>query len=388
MGPAADQRPTVKCPQGHLNPAGRQFCQTCGRRIVASAQPVESTPEPHPPDETQRLTSLLATSQQDNQRLQEELAGLRKEIETARANTAPAPPHGVIAELAAKLKDAEQRAEPQLLEWKQRWNSAVEKIGALENSLAASTRELEAHKAQLANPQQEGQTGPAPGSAKQSGQATSKRGIMLVGSLMTILGGAGGFGIDRMMLPSQTQVQATISELKTQLSGQSTTIQKLNTQLDSVTHEAAGFVADLSTAKTDLSAAKTALKKAEADRNETAAGARQSEAAASRLPALLARYPGAKIPENTQGILRWEGEIKTDKGVNVVIDRGVALIASRDGTSSGVSGQALPGVPVVVEPVSQNVYVLEPPRKDQWGRVVFHIDKKGHASVQLRWTVL
>jgi hypothetical protein len=74
--------------------------------------------------------------------------------------------------------------------------------------------------------------------------------------------------------------------------------------------------------------------------------------------------------------------------VNVVIDHGVAVIANHDGTSLSVSGDALPGVPVVVQPASKNVYILEPPRKDQWNRLVFHIDKKGHASVQLIWTVL
>jgi hypothetical protein len=414
MGAAAGQRPTVQCPQGHVNPAGRQFCQICGRRITASDSPPESQ---QPLDEVQRLTSLLASSQQENRRLQDEVTALKSDFESAKVNAAAAVPHGLIAELEAKLKDAEQRAtaaEPHILDLKQRWQAAVEKVGSLEGSLAASLRELDVHKAQLASQQKKDDSG---------GQTGAGRKWIILVTMMTILGGAIGFGVDRVMIPSRSEAQTSVSQLKTQIAEQQGNIQKLTAQLNSVTQEAAAKAADLSeqtaarekaeterndaaarvqklttqlntathdaAAKAaDLSAETAARKKAEAERNEAAAAVRQSQGDANRLASLSARYPGARFPENTHGVLRWEGDIKTDKGVNVVIDHGVAVIANHDGTSLSVSGDALPGVPVVVQPTSKNVYILEAPRKDQWNRVVFHIDKKGHASVQLTWTVL
>src|SRR5579864_2185097 len=112
-----------RCPKGHENPAGRQYCQECGLRIAPpSDRSPHTTPEDPLQEEMRRLETALKIAHDQKKYLELEVEALRNALKDANANVSPATA-AFVAELQNKLRDAEQNhldAEPELLELKQR----------------------------------------------------------------------------------------------------------------------------------------------------------------------------------------------------------------------------------------------------------------------------
>jgi hypothetical protein len=94
------------------------------------------------------LQASLQAAQEENQDLREQVRYLQAELNKVKAAASVKPEHspGVVAELHAKLKSAEEWAatlESETAGWRERWKLAEEKAKSFEERLAAKTRELE-----------------------------------------------------------------------------------------------------------------------------------------------------------------------------------------------------------------------------------------------------
>jgi hypothetical protein len=74
----------ARCPKGHDNPPGRQYCQQCGSKLATP--PLE--PRPPEPSQLERLQQSLDSSKSENQQLLQQIQALSTEIANLKENLA------------------------------------------------------------------------------------------------------------------------------------------------------------------------------------------------------------------------------------------------------------------------------------------------------------
>jgi chromosome segregation ATPase len=135
----------VRCSNcGREIPIGRLFCPFCGHRIVRQQDVPNPKEQPAQSEEAQRLQASLQAAENENQKLQqqlrdqqEELSGAKNESDTHRE--ALDSHRAILRTTQEKLAELE----PQVLEWRQRWNLADQRVRAVESELAARAKDLE-----------------------------------------------------------------------------------------------------------------------------------------------------------------------------------------------------------------------------------------------------
>jgi hypothetical protein len=172
---------------------------------------------------------------------------------------------------------------------------------------------------------------------------------------------------------------------------------QLQAQVDSLTKGSQTGTKALTAAQSQLAAAK-----AEAAKEHSATVAAQEQlsaekshnqqlseraAKASALEAIIAAHPSLNYKGPTQGTITVRFDSKNDKPANISLDH-------LNGSSSGnvriesVSGAQMPGIAVIVEPMTKNVSIASPPsRANGWQKMTLTVQGKGSNEAVLRWSV-
>jgi hypothetical protein len=299
MSPSPNPIPVqnARCPKGHDNPPGRQYCQQCGSRLTTPP------PEPRPPEPSQleRLQQSLDSSKSENQQLLQQILALSTEIANLKENLAAQadkPPSSEVAsEIHARLNVAETKAanlEPQLARLQQLWKAADEKARALESELLSklndsakgdekppssevapeilSRLEVAETKAaslepQLAQLEQLWKSTDEKAKALASELAVLKlrpaqvvqkstAALKWLAGALTVVGSIGGFSVDRLMLHPSAKQKPPVAQVSPDLANSQASARNLKSQLDSandkISQLSAGQTAELAAANKSI----------------------------------------------------------------------------------------------------------------------------------------
>ena len=199
---------------------------------------------------------------------------------------------------------------------------------------------------------------------------------------------------------TSTQLSQTAQDLdkaKQDLAAQAQTNSQLTTQLDASKQSAQSTAEQLSAVKAQLAESKGEAAKEHAAAVETqkqleAEKTRSQQlsvksALASALQATIAAHPYLTYRGPNQGTITIQYNGKNDKPANITLDH--LNSSSESGVKvDSVAGAQLPGVPVVVEPMSKNVSILSPPNSaNGWQKMTIIVQGKNSNKAVLRWTV-
>jgi hypothetical protein len=168
-------------------------------------------------------------------------------------------------------------------------------------------------------------------------------------------------------------------------------VDSLNKALQAASKQAATAQAQLTAARTETTKEHTTVVQAQQEvQGEKARNQQLSEKAgrAAALEAVIAAHPGLNYKGPTQGTITIRFNCKNDKPASIVMDH---LNASPDSSVKveSVLGAQMPGVPVIVEPVTKNVSIAAPPNAaNGWQRMTLNVQGKGSNQAILKWTVL
>ena len=216
--------------------------------------------------------------------------------------------------------------------------------------------------------------------------------------LNTIVSGQGQQRNDLANTATQlSQAAQELDKAKQDLAAQAQTNSQLTTQLDASKQSAQSAAEQLSAVKAQLAESKGVAAKEHAAAVETqkqleAEKARSQQlsvksALASALQATIAAHPYLTYRGANQGTITIQYNGKSDKPANITLDH--LNSSSESGVRvDSVAGAQLPGVPVVVEPMSKNVSILSPPNSaNGWQKMTIIVQGKNSNKAVLRWTV-
>jgi hypothetical protein len=188
-------------------------------------------------------------------------------------------------------------------------------------------------------------------------------------------------------LDKATQDGAALQQSNAQLNAQ---IESLNKGSQTATKQTAAVQAQLTAAKAETAKEHAAMLAVEQEvQAEKARNQQLSEKAArvAALEAVIAAHPTLNYKGPTQGTITIRFNGKSDKPASIVMDH---FNASPDSSIrvESVIGAQMPGVPVLVEPVSRNVSIASPPNAaNGWQKMTLTVQGKGSNQAVLKWSV-
>ena len=438
--------PDIKCSNPacqRVNADTRAFCSNCGWRLLKAVDIADSIKDPTAiltayTDLQRQYDQLLAdhqkllavhedlsTSQQLLQQKQDELASSHQGLADQHQAAVVA-----LSTTRQKLDESEtwkQRAADEIKELKTRIESFVSGPQSTDTKLEAAEAEI----ARLSKLSTETQKAYTVAAAKVEdfessgvGKATwPLRKKIILGVLAAVVGSAGGatagmyspLNPARKLLNStikgenqqEQSLAATTSQLKQtkddldKAKADFTTQQQSNVQLseqiNTLNQGSQAAARQLSTVQNQLNTSKGETAKEHAEvtttqqelQNEKAQVRELSQKAAlaSSLQSIIAAHPYLNYKGQTQGTITIKYSGKNDKPSTISLDHFNSSSDSGVKVDS-VSGAQLPGVPIVLEPLSKNLSVISPPsQSNNWQKMTLNVQGKGSNSAVLRWTI-
>jgi hypothetical protein len=191
----------------------------------------------------------------------------------------------------------------------------------------------------------------------------------------------------RQDLDKANQDAATLQQSNAQLNTQ---IETLTKQLQNASKQSTTAQAHATEAKADIAKEHAATVEAQqALQAERARNQQLSERAAkvASLEAIIAAHPSLNYKGPAQGTITIKFNGKNDKPASITMDHFNTSFDSGVKVDS-VSGMQMPGVPVLVEPMTKNVSIAAPPSTaNGWQRMTLYVQGKGSNQAVLKWSV-
>jgi myosin heavy subunit len=189
-------------------------------------------------------------------------------------------------------------------------------------------------------------------------------------------------------LVKATQDQTTSQQSITQLTAQ---VDSLTKGTQSTSKQLAAVQAQLTASKAETAKEHaTAAQVQQEVQTEKARNQQLSDKAArvTALESVIAAHPSLNYKGATQGTITIHFNGRSDKPASIVMNQ---LNTSPDSNVKieSVIGTQLPGVPVIVEPMTKNVSIAAPPSAaNKWGGMMVIVQGKGSSQAVLKWTIV